>query len=325
MREDELNRLLKKQIAKKFGKLEHMPIELYELLESVSQSYDHYERERIMIERTMDLSSSELIDANKKLEQQAKQLTRSHDELRQFANIVAHDLKSPLRIIASYVQLVESRLKDKLDDETREFMNFSVNGVKQMNDMLGVMLEYAQLDGNRDSFQWVQLKEVVALAASNLGQRTAEIANHLLLPQTLPEVWGNRTQLVQLFQNIFANSFKFRSERPLKIQLSWHQEGSLVQLMVTDNGQGIDINSAKDIFVMFKRGHNDTSVDGLGMGLSICKKIIENHDGDIHADTEYKDGLRVVMHLKGRPQASGIPTMIEPNDRTDADTHNGND
>jgi chemotaxis family two-component system sensor kinase Cph1 len=164
------NKLLLKQIQKKFGSAEELPAEVLELLNTVSHTYDFYERERQLIERSMDISSSELIEANNKLEEQAQKLQRSNEELREFAFAVSHDLREPLRTIASYIQLVELRLKDHLNTETKEFMHFAVSGVKRLQNMLEGMLKYAQVEEGQKDFGRQDLNIIVDLALDNLQE-----------------------------------------------------------------------------------------------------------------------------------------------------------
>src|ERR1700733_3434422 len=126
-----LNRLLQKQVQRKFGDADNLPPEYLEFLQTISQTYDQYERERQLTQRSLDISSQEMMEKNSKLEEQAQKLERGNEELREFAFAVSHDLKEPLRTIASYVQLIEVRLKGNLDTNTREFMDFAVEGVKR--------------------------------------------------------------------------------------------------------------------------------------------------------------------------------------------------
>lgn len=294
------NKLLQKQIAKKFGKVDELPDSVYDLLRAVSQSYDHYEKERLLTERSMDLSSNELIEANNKLNEQAEKLKRTNSDLKEFLFILSHDLKEPLRAIASYVQLIESRLRHQLNNETQEFMQFAVQGVKRMQTMLNALLQYSQVERQRE-FSRVNMHEVIE-AAGKIVQD--EIARHnaiLTVENELPEIEGNKQQLVMLFQNMVSNSLKFRSERNPYIQISFRQNSKEYIFSIKDNGVGLPEQSNKNAFLMFKRLHDKNEYEGLGMGLPICKKIVEHHGGNIWIDDEQDLGLKIEFSLP-KPQ-----------------------
>ena len=203
------NKLLLKQIQKKFGSADNLPPEVVELLDTVSHTYDFYERERQLIERSMDLSSNELIEANSKLEAQAHKLQRSNEELREFAFAVSHDLREPLRTIASYIQLVELRLKEHLNPETKEFMGFAVSGVKRLQNMLEGMLKYAQVEEGHKDFSKQDLNIILEIAFDNLHESMKNADANVKVECVMPQVTGNRMQLVQLFQQLISNSLKF--------------------------------------------------------------------------------------------------------------------
>lgn len=279
------NRLLQKQIQRKFGDMDNVPPEIMEFLGTISQTYDQYERERQLTQRSLDLSSQEMLEKNARLEQQAQKLERSNEELREFAFAVSHDLKEPLRTIASYVQLIEVRLKDNLDTDTKEFMDFAVSGVKRLQTMLDSMLKYAQVSDNNKDFAPVNMNNVVTLAIDNLHESIIRNGAKVELLNSLPDVKGNQLQLVQLFQNLFANSVKFRSAAKPVIRISSFDRGGDSLFVVSDNGIGISDHDKQNLFLMFKRGHG-RDYDGIGMGLSICKKIVENHGGQIWIDEE---------------------------------------
>ncbi len=292
------NKLLLKQIQKKYGNFQDLPPEMMELIISVSQTYDQYERERQLIERSMDLSSQEMIEANNKLEQQAEKLQRSNQELSEFAYAVSHDLKEPLRTIASYVQLIEARLRKNLDTETTEFMNYAVSGVKRLQTMLDGMLKYAQAGEEQKDFSRLDLNIILENVLDNLRDNIVDNKAEIKLSNVLPEVSGNRVQLVQLFQNLIANSIKFRSaEAAPVIEIKSERVKNEFHFSISDNGIGISDRDKQKFFVMFKRGHS-SNYEGIGMGLSICKKIVENHGGKIWiAETNTHTGLKINFTL----------------------------
>jgi two-component system, chemotaxis family, sensor kinase Cph1 len=278
-----LNRLLQKQIQRKLGDAESLPPEVAELLATISQTYDQYERERQLTQRALDITSEEMLEKNTILEKQAQKLVRSNDELREFAFAISHDLKEPLRTIASYVQLIELRLNNNLDTETREFMDFAVSGVKRLQTMLDSMLKYAQVSDNRSDFVMVNMNSTVIAATENLHELITLNGAKIELLNHLPNVKGSNMQLIHLFQNLFSNSIKFRSGVLPVIQVASVTRAHDVLFSVSDNGIGINEKDKQKLFIMFKRGHS-RDYEGIGMGLSICKKIVENHDGQIWID-----------------------------------------
>ena len=290
------NKLLLKQIQKKFGSTDDLPPEVLELLDTVSHTYDFYERERQLIERSMDLSSNELIEANSKLEQQAHKLQRSNEELREFAFAVSHDLREPLRTIASYIQLVEMRLKDHVNSETKEFMDFAVSGVKRMQNMLEGMLKYAQVEEGQKDFARQDLNIILDLVIENLQENVKSSKAEIKVVNILPVVKGNRLQLVQLFQQLVSNSLKFKNANTPLVEINVETRQNDFLFSVFDNGIGVQDSDKRKLFSLFKRGHSG-QYEGIGMGLPICKKIVENHNGAIWMDDETPQGTRIFFTL----------------------------
>ncbi len=296
------NKLLLKQIQKKFGSVDNLPPEVVELLDTVSHTYDFYERERQLIERSMDLSSNELIEANSKLEEQAQKLQRSNEELREFAFAVSHDLREPLRTIASYIQLVELRLKEHLNPETKEFMGFAVSGVKRLQNMLEGMLKYAQVEEGQKDFAIQDLNIVLEIALDNLHENIKNAEADVKVDGIMPHITGNRMQLVQLFQQLISNSLKFTHEETPVVAITVESRQNDFLFAVIDNGIGVQDSDKRKLFSLFKRGHSG-KYEGIGMGLSICKKIVENHGGAIWIEDQTAKGTKIFFTLpKGRVQ-----------------------
>jgi light-regulated signal transduction histidine kinase (bacteriophytochrome) len=290
------NKLLLKQIQKKFSNIEDLPPEVLELLSTVSHTYDFYERERQLIERSMDISSNELIEANSKLEEQAQKLKRSNEELREFAFAVSHDLREPLRTIASYIQLVELRLKDHVNSETKEFMDFAVSGVKRLQNMLEGMLKYAQVEEGQKDFNRQDLNIILEMVIDNLQDSIATTKAAVKIEPTMPVVNGNRIQLIQLFQQLISNSLKFKHEEATIVTIRVEGRQNDFLFSVCDNGIGVQESDKGKLFSLFKSGHSG-KYDGIGMGLSICKKIVENHNGAIWIDEETIKGTKILFTL----------------------------
>lgn len=290
------NKLLLKQIQKKFGSAEDLPPEMLEFLSTVSHTYDFYEKERLLLERSMDLSSNELIEANSKLEEQAQKLQRSNEELREFAYAVSHDLREPLRTIAGYIQLVELRLKDHLNHETKEFMDFAVSGVKRLQNMLEGMLKYAQVEEGQKDFGRQNLNVILEMALDKLFDTVKNTKADIRVEHSLPDVRGNRAQLIQLFQQLVSNSLKFKGEEIPVITIAAESRPNDYIFSVYDNGIGVQEEDKRKLFSLFKRGHSG-KYEGIGMGLSICKKIVENHGGAIWIDDATVKGMKILFTL----------------------------
>ena len=292
MNQPNLNKLLLKQISKKYGDVNSLPPEMRELFLTISQTYDDYEREVQLTERSMDLSSEEMKEINSKVEHQKIQLENSNDALRRYAYVVSHDLKEPLRTIASYLQLIELRLGEKLDGETKEFMDMSVSAVKRMKGMLEAVLDYSQLEVGM-SFDSVDLDTVVSSSFDNLREIISETDTVILKDVALPKIKGDRFQLIQLFQNLIHNSIKFRGSHSANITIDYTPYTNKHIISVRDNGIGIPEKNRQQVFQLFRRLHTIDKYDGLGMGLAICKKIVENHHGEINIDPSFAHGLKI--------------------------------
>ena len=296
MTEFKYNKLLQKQIAKKVGSVNAIPPDMTDMCRAVSETYDQFEREMQLMERSMDLSSEEMKETYEKLDRQKDQLQTSNASLKQYAYIVSHDLKEPLRTISSYLQLIEMRLEDRLDGETREFMDFAITGVKRMKGMLEGILSYSQLE-NTAAYTQVSLEKVLENACQNLHERIKETNTTIVENSMLPTIKGNQFQLLQLFQNLIQNSLKFKGQEPPYIKVLYSPSGSRHIISIEDNGIGISDKHRELVFQMFKRLHTIEEYEGLGMGLAICKKIMDNHHGEILIDPLYTTGLKIDLKL----------------------------
>jgi len=200
--------------------------------------------------------------------------------LRQFAYVASHDLQEPLRTVASYAQLLSRRYRGKLDHDADEFIQYMVGGVTRMHTLLNDMLAYSRVTESKDKpLIPANLNRVVESALMNLevaiNESLAEISY-----DTLPTVSGDDIQLTQVFQNLIGNAIKYRSEEMPKIEIIAEDQGDEWLIRVVDNGIGIDPQYNERIFGIFKRLHG-RELPGTGMGLAICKRIIERHNGRI--------------------------------------------
>jgi signal transduction histidine kinase len=225
-----------------------------------------------------------------RLRAQARELLRSNEELQQFAYVASHDLQEPLRMVASYTQLLAQRYGDKLDADAGEFINYAVDGARRMQALINDLLAYSRVGTRAKPFAPVSCEEVVGIALQNLRVAVAETGATVRF-SGLPVVTGDSSQLVQLFQNLIGNAIKFR--RPdvaAQIQISAQREAGGWQVAVSDNGIGIDPQHFDRIFVIFQRLHTRDRYAGTGIGLAVCRKIVERHGGRLWVESEAGSG-----------------------------------
>jgi PAS domain S-box-containing protein len=214
------------------------------------------------------------------LERQAQELVRSNAELEQFAWVASHDLQEPLRMVASYTQLLSKRYKGKLDADADEFIAFAVDGATRMRSLINALLELSRVGARSKDFEATDCDAVYDRTLVNL-ETLVEDSGALVTRDRLPTVMGDETQLGQLFQNLIANAIKFRGDEQLTVHVGAEQRNGHWEFCVRDNGIGIDPEYAERIFVVFQRLHGKGDRPGTGIGLSICKKIVELHGGRI--------------------------------------------
>lgn len=213
------------------------------------------------------------------------ELSRSNKELEQFAYVASHDLQEPLRMVASFTQLLARKYKGNLDAEADTYVHQIVDGVKRMQDLIFDLLAYSRVGSDKQPFGAVDCAEVLRQALSNMGDSLKE--NGVKVAQgSLPKVSGDHDQLVQLFQNLISNAVKFKGSRPPEIEVgSYRKDGDWV-FSVKDNGIGIDPKYFDQIFEIFKRLHTRSEYPGTGIGLAICKKVVTRHGGHIWVESQ---------------------------------------
>ena len=222
--------------------------------------------------------------AEARLERLMSDLARSNTELEQFAYVASHDLQEPLRMVASYVQLLERRYQGKLDDDASEFIGFAVDGANRMQRLINDLLSYSRVGTQGKTFQPVNMSNVLRTALSNLQVAVSESGAEVT-HDGLPELRGDESQLVQLLQNLIANAIKFHGEAQPRIHISVAAEKSEWLFRVKDNGIGIDQRYADRIFVIFQRLHTRQQYAGTGIGLALCKRIVDRHRGRIWVES----------------------------------------
>ncbi len=232
------------------------------------------------------------LQAAQELERKSEQLARSNAELEQFAYVASHDLREPLRMISSYLSLIERRYGDRLDDEGHEFLAFARDGAVRMDQLVRDLLEFSRVGRLGAACEPTSLAEAVGLAVRGLSLVIAEAGAELRIAPDLPIVDGSPTELARLMQNLIGNAIKYRAEdrRPV-IEVGWQPSQGMVEVWVADNGIGIEPQYFNQIFLIFKRLHDRQSHGGgSGIGLAVCKKIVEHHGGRIWVDSRPGEG-----------------------------------
>ncbi|RUR73148.1 ATP-binding protein [Chlorogloeopsis fritschii PCC 9212] len=223
------------------------------------------------------------------LAQLAHDLELSNSELKKFAYVASHDLQEPLNQVANYVQLLEMRYNDFLDEDAKEFITFAVEGVSLMQTLIDDVLAYSKVDMQAVEFELTEVDTALERALANLRKRISE-TGAVITHDPLPTVMADATQLMQLFQNLIGNAIKFRSDKAPEIHVGASRLEDEWLFSVRDNGIGIDPQFSDRIFIIFQRLHTRDEYAGTGMGLAICKKIIECHRGRIWVESQLGEG-----------------------------------
>ncbi len=223
------------------------------------------------------------------LAQLARNLERSNADLKKFAYIASHDLQEPLNQVSNYVQLLEMRYSEVLDEDAKDFIDFAVTGVSLMQTLIDDILTYAKVDTQYAQLTFTDVQEVVDKALANLKQRIEESGAEIEVG-SMPAVMADQIQLMQVFQNLIANGIKFAGDKSPKIKIWGDRREDAWVFAVQDNGIGIDPQFFERIFVIFQRLHTRDEYKGTGMGLAICKKIIEGHQGQIWLESNPGEG-----------------------------------
>jgi len=238
----------------------------------------------------------------RKTEELLGRLKRSNTELEQFAYVASHDLQEPLRMVASYVKLLEKRNKDKLDADSIDFINFAVDGAIRMQRLINDLLTYSRVSTKGKPFEVVKCNTVFEATIKNLEVAIRE-KKAVITHDFLPELKGDEGQLVQLFQNLIGNALKFCKDRTPGIRITAKQEARAWVFGVHDNGIGIAPENHERVFQIFQRLHSREEYEGTGIGLAVCKKIVERHGGRIWVESEVKKGTTIWFTLHSNNEA----------------------
>jgi light-regulated signal transduction histidine kinase (bacteriophytochrome) len=224
-----------------------------------------------------------------RLEQQGNELRRSNAELEQFAYTAGHDLQEPLRKVASFCRMLENRYRAVLDERGRQYIDFAVDGAERMQKLIDDLLDFSRVGRTEDERGDVACEDALRAALDNLGLAGTPVAKDASAAgigwEPLPTVPGDAQLLTRLFQNLISNAVKFHGEEAPRVHISARDDGPEWTFACSDNGIGIDPADAERIFGMFQRLHPKDAYAGTGIGLALCKKIVEYHGGKIWLDT----------------------------------------
>ncbi len=226
----------------------------------------------------------------------ANELRRSNEELENFARVASHDLQEPLRMVAGYAQLLSTRYGEQLDETAREYMRHAVEGVDRMQELIQGLLAYARVQLAAGDPEAVDLGEAVDWARANLQTAITE-SSAVLSVSRLPTVEGERLQLGQLFQNLIGNAIKFRGQEPPHIEITATRRDADWEFAVRDNGIGIEEEDGEHVFEMFNRLHTADDVEGTGIGLAVCRRIVERHEGRMWLESVPGEGTTFFFTL----------------------------
>ena len=273
------------------------PYEIRQIYEAFSQLLDRL-RDTLVSRDTLQVEVEQRAIVEQQLTEALNQLQRSNTELEQFAYVASHDLQEPLRMVSSYNQLLAERYKGQLDEKADKFIHYAVDGANRMQILIQDLLAYSRVTTRGGDFLMADSHEVLGTAIKNLEVVIRE-SSAVITNDDLPMVWCDPIQLGQVFQNLLSNAVKFRGQSLPAIHIGAKKEGDGEWLFsVSDNGIGIDDKYADRIFIIFQRLHTRTAYEGTGIGLALCKRIIERHGGRIWFDSVEGKGTTFFFILK---------------------------
>jgi signal transduction histidine kinase len=242
-------------------------------------------KDRIRLIKELRGSLDDVRSTKTDLEQKSQELTRSNDDLKEFAYAVSHDLQEPLRVVAGFVQLLGKRYKGRFDRNADDFIEYTVEGVKRMQLMIKDLLEYSQVGTKGRAFRPTDCSSVVRQAVANL-KAAVEESRAAVTFDNLPTIMADEMQMIRLFQNLIGNAIKFKDGGTPEVRISAEKKEDYWIFSVRDNGIGMDPKYLDKIFAVFQRLHTREDYAGTGIGLAVCKKIVERHGGRIWVESE---------------------------------------
>jgi len=279
---------------------------------ALRQSRD--ELERLVAERTKALGETNFqlsleLEERRRAEQE---LARSNAELEQFAYVASHDLQEPLRMVASFSQLLARRYRGKIDTDADEFIGFAVDGATRMQRLLNDLLAYSRVGTRSKPFIAIDCNSVLSDALANLKPAIEE-SGAVVTHEPLPFIRGDEVQLTQLFQNLIGNAVKFHGQEPPQVHISAKRKDGDWVFTVQDNGIGIAPEQRERIFLIFQRLHHRSEYPGTGIGLALCHRIVERHGGRIWVESEVGKGSTFYFTLTGGKNATNKPRELSAN------------
>lgn len=266
------------------------------LFEQLQQRNQELAESKADLEIKVSDRTKELELVNRELRKLNQELTLSNQELEQFAYIVSHDLREPLRMVTSFTQLLEKKYSGHLDADADQIIGFAVDGAIRMEELINDLLAYSRVGNSGKTLELINTEKVLDQALSNL-HIPIQKHNAQIVRQALPSVEGNTSQLIQLWQNLIDNSIKYRRAESPRIEIGAREELEQYIFWVNDDGIGIDPKYGERIFQIFQRLHTRQEYPGTGTGLAICHKIIERHGGKIWVDSKLGQGATFYFTL----------------------------
>lgn len=234
--------------------------------------------------------TQEIQEVNRQLEKTAQKLMSSNEQLREFAYVTSHDLQEPLRMVGSYMQLLKKRYQNKLDKDADEFIFYAVDGVERMKALINSLLMYSRIETQGKPFEKIPMQQALNWALANLQTAIEETKAKIIFDQ-LPSVSGDPIQLGQLWQNLIGNALRYHeANRPIEIHAGVIEKQDHWQFFLKDNGIGIEPQYHQRVFKIFQRLHTNQEYQGTGIGLSVCKRIVERHNGRIWIESQLGQG-----------------------------------
>jgi PAS domain S-box-containing protein len=288
------------EALKNSGKINNREVELKNVRDgepvwvSFSAHLSNFDGEEAIYVSLQDVSDYRRAESD--LREYAENLKQSNAELEQFAYIASHDLQEPLRMIASYLQLLETRYKDKLDQDADDFINFAVDGANRLQHMINDLLVFSRVQTRGKALTPTEADKALHNALDNLELAIQE-SKAEIQRERLPLVAADPSQLTMLFQHLLSNSLKFRGKAKPKIKVSVRPQEGQYEFCIEDNGIGLDPSQAERAFVIFQKLHARDEYPGTGIGLAVCKRIVARHGGRIWVESEPEKGARFLFTL----------------------------
>ncbi len=254
-----------------------------------------------MMGTSHDITHRKLAEAN--LSRRAEELARSNAELEQFAYVASHDLREPLRMVQSFCSLLKDRYSDRLDERANKYIDFAVDGAARMQRLVDDLLEFSRVGRSNERFEVVSLEVIARQALENVAAAVEESGARVAIGE-LPIVHGDAARLEQVLQNLIGNAIKFRGASPPEVRIFANRESDQWRITVADNGIGINPEHFQRLFIVFQRLHARDDYDGTGIGLALCKRIVELHGGRIWLESQPGQGTSVHFQLLPANQSS---------------------